>query len=230
MNEPLCKPEDESQVNSPSLSCRCDGDEAIGFPINKRRRYLLAVTLTSFAALLPGYVNAASLFQGEAGFRALISDKRAYRVGDMLTVLVMENASASANANTNAEKGGGLLFGWKSTNRDESGNLQLSDNFNGKGQIQRSGKLLAQLSVTVREVDPISGLLTVAGEQQIYLNDEKQEIKLIGKVRPIDILDNNTVLSNRLADAHISYIGDGVLSEKQHPGILTRLLSWLGIL
>jgi flagellar L-ring protein precursor FlgH len=64
----------------------------------------------------------------------------------------------------------------------------------------------------------------------LLVNDEKQEIKLVGKVRPIDILDNNTVPSNRLADARISYIGDGVLSEKQHPGLLTHILSWLGIL
>ena len=172
----------------------------------------------------------ASLYQGEGSYRSLTSDKRAYRVGDMLTVLVMENSSASANANTNTEKSGGLTFGMKTSTRGESASLQLGDTFGGKGQIQRSGRLLAQLTVTVREVDAASGLLSVAGEQQILVNDEKQEIKLYGKVRPIDILDNNTVLSTRLADAHISYIGDGILSEKQRPGVLTRLLGWLGIL
>lgn len=173
---------------------------------------------------------AASLYQGDGSYRPLTSDQRARRVGDMLTVLVVENSSASANASTGTEKSGGLTFGWKSTQRVESANLQLGDTFGGKGQIQRSGRLLAQLSVTVREIDAVSGLLSVTGEQQILVNDEKQAITLSGKVRPIDILDNNTVLSNRLADAHISYIGDGILSEKQHPGILTRLLGWLGIL
>ena len=174
--------------------------------------------------------ESASLYQGEGSYRSLTSDKRAYRVGDMLTVLVMENSSASANANTNTEKSGGLTFGMKTSTRGESASLQLGDTFGGKGQIQRSGRLLAQLTVMVREVDAASGLLSVAGEQQILVNDEKQEIKLYGKVRPIDILDNNTVLSTRLADAHISYIGDGILSEKQRPGVLTRLLGWLGIL
>ena len=173
---------------------------------------------------------AASLYQGEGNFRSLTSDKRAYRVGDMLTVLVMENSSASANANTTAEKRGGLLFGWKDTNRSENSALQLGDTFGGKGQIQRSGKLLAQLTVTVREIDPVTGLLHVSGEQQIFVNDEKQEITLQGKVRPIDVLDNNTVLSTRLADARISYIGDGILSEKQHAGLITRFLTWLGLL
>jgi len=174
-------------------------------------------------------VFAASLYRDENNFRSLTSDKRAYRVGDMLTVLVMENSSATANANTSAEKKGGLLFGWKATNRSENSSLQLGDTFGGKGQIQRSGKLLAQLTVTVREIDP-TGLLHVSGEQQIFVNDEKQEITLHGKVRPIDVLDNNTVLSTRLADARISYIGDGILSEKQHAGLITRFLTWLGLL
>lgn len=178
----------------------------------------------------PVSLLAASLYQGEVSYRPLTSDKRAYRVGDMLTVLVMENSSATANANTSAEKSGGLLFGWRGSNRSENGSLQLGDTFGGKGQIQRSGKLLAQLTVTVREVDPVTGLLQVSGEQQIFVNDEKQEIKLHGKVRPIDVMDNNTVLSTRLADASISYVGDGILSEKQHAGLITRLLTWLGLL
>jgi flagellar L-ring protein precursor FlgH len=38
------------------------------------------------------------------------------------------------------------------------------------------------------------------------------------------------VLSTRLADARISYIGDGILSEKQHAGLITRFLTWLGLL
>ena len=188
----------------------------------------LVMVIACTATVAP--THAASLYQGEGSYRSLTSDKRAYKVGDMLTVLVVENSSASANANTSAEKSGGLTFGMKTSTRGESGSLQLGDTFGGKGQIQRSGRLLAQLSVIVREVDAASGTLSVAGEQQILVNDEKQEIKLQGKVRPIDILDNNTVLSTRLAEAHISYVGDGILSEKQHPGILTRLLGWLGIL
>jgi flagellar L-ring protein precursor FlgH len=70
----------------------------------------------------------------------------------------------------------------------------------------------------------------VSGEQLIKVNDERQEIVLSGRVRPIDIAENNTVVSSRLADARISYVGDGVLGEKQRPGILTRILSWLRII
>ena len=81
----------------------------------------------------------------------------------------------------------------------------------------------------VRSVED-NGDLIVSGEQLIKVNDEKQEIVLSGRVRPIDISENNTVVSSRLADARISYVGDGVLGEKQRPGILTRILSWLRII
>ncbi len=63
----------------------------------------------------------------------------------------------------------------------------------------------------------------------ILVNEEKQEIALSGRVRPYDILANNTVLSSRLADATISYVGEGLLAEQQRPGILSRLLRWLGL-
>ncbi len=189
----------------------------------------LSLVLLCMVGGLPS-VAAADLFQSGSTFRSLTADKRAWRAGDVLTVQVVENSSASANANTTTEKNGGLRLGWKSTTSERDASLSMGDNFNGRGQIQRSGKLLAQITVTVQAVDPVSGLLQVAGEQQILVNDEKQEIRLEGRVRPVDILDNNTVLSTRLADARISYVGDGVLGEKQRPGILTRLLSWLGLL
>jgi flagellar L-ring protein precursor FlgH len=117
----------------------------------------------------------------------------------------------------------------KTPSLDKSAAVNLSDQFSGGGSIQRSGRLLAQVTAVVQAVYP-NGLLHVKGEQIIELNSEKQEIRLEGNVRPIDITDGNTILSTRIADARISYIGDGVLGEKQRPGILTRFLTWLGIL
>jgi len=55
-------------------------------------------------------------------------------------------------------------------------------------------------------------------------------IEIAGRVRPIDITEGNTVLSSRIADAQITYVGDGILAEKQKQGILTRILDWLGLL
>src|SRR2546427_221849 len=70
----------------------------------------------------------------------------------------------------------------------------------------------------------------VKGDQEIFVNEEKQRMSVEGSVRPQDILTDNTVLSTRLGQAKIEMIGQGLLAEKQKPGILTRFLSWLGIL
>jgi flagellar L-ring protein FlgH len=162
-------------------------------------------------------------------FQSLTADRRAYRPGDVLTVQIVEASSAQSTADTKTEKNGSVNMALKTPSLDKAASVNLADQFSGGGSIQRSGRLLAQVTAVVQSVYP-NGLLHVKAEQVIELNSEKQEIRLEGNVRPIDITDGNTVLSTRIADAKISYIGDGVLGEKQKPGILTRFLSWLGIL
>lgn len=189
--------------------------------------------LASLLALFAAGALAEGLYR-EDSFRALTTDNRAYRPGDVLTVLVVENASATASANTTTEKKGGIGVAVTVPtpilrSGGGSASLDLNDSFAGTGSINRSGKLLAQISVTVRTWAP-NGDLIVAGEQLIEVNGEKQRILLEGQVRRSDISESNTVPSTRLADAKITYVGDGILAEKQHPGILTRILSWLGIL
>lgn len=177
---------------------------------------------------VPALAAGQSLYRDDS-FRSLTADPRARAVGDVLTVLVVESSSASSTANTTADKQAGLGISVVGTNKTQKGELDLNENFAGKGSIQRTGKLLAQLSVTVQSIAP-NGDLLVAGRQLIEVNGEKQHIELGGRVRPTDISESNTVLSSRIADARITYVGDGVLGEKQHPGLVGRLLSWLGIL
>ncbi|TMG75878.1 MAG: flagellar basal body L-ring protein FlgH, partial [Betaproteobacteria bacterium] len=103
------------------------------------------------------------------------------------------------------------------------------EDFKGGGKIERAGKLLGRITVAVQSVEA-NGNLRVKGDQEIFVNEEKQRISVEGSVRPQDILTDNTVLSTRLGQAKIEMIGQGLLAEKQKPGILTRFLSWLGIL
>ena len=178
----------------------------------------------------------ASLYD-EAKFQSLTAVRRAASAGDILTVLIYETASASATADTSTEKTGGLGIalsassGSGNNTRTDSVGAKgsLNEDFSGKGRIQRSGRLVAQLSVLVREVYP-NGDLAVAGQQTILVNGEKQQIVLSGRVRPVDIGETNSVISSRLADAQITFIGDGILGEKQRPGLISRVLSWLGLL
>ena len=181
---------------------------------------------------LPALGQAESLYN-EAKFDSLTTVRRATSPGDTLTVLIYENASASATADASTEKTGGVGISLGTTHNSRSDTVgakgALNEDFSGKGRIQRSGRLVAQLTVTVREVHP-NGDLAVAGQQLIEVNGEKQQIVLRGRVRPLDIGEGNAVVSTRLADAQITFVGDGILAEKQRPGLVSRFLSWLGLL
>lgn len=170
-------------------------------------------------------------------YRSLVADQRAIRPGDNLTVLITENAVASTTATTATNKEGSIT-GAASYNRTKdnvpygrslSGSIDLTEDFKGGGRIERTGKLLARITVVVEAVEP-NGMLVVHGEQDIYVNEERQRIAVAGRVRPQDIGTDNSVLSTRLAQAKIEMSGQGLLAEKQKPGVLTRFLSWLKIL
>jgi flagellar L-ring protein precursor FlgH len=162
-------------------------------------------------------------------YRPLVSDRRAHRVGDILTVLVVENASASATAGTNTDKNNDLGVQFSSPNTTQKNyGLSIDQNYDGGGKSARTGKLLAQISVEVKAVEA-NGDLLINGVQDIEINDEKQTINLAGKVRSIDVDERNTVLSTRVANAKITYVGNGVLAESQHKGWLSRLITLFGL-
>lgn len=169
-----------------------------------------------------------NLYRGD-DYQALTADRRAHRVGDILTVHVLENSSASASAGTKTDKSNDVGFKFSSPLSQKSYATGLQDTFDGSGKIARTGKLLAQLSVSIVGIDG-NGDLRVKGEQEIEINGEKQAINLEGRVRQKDIDESNTILSSRIADAHITYVGDGVLGEAQHMGWLSRLIAILGFL
>ena len=159
--------------------------------------------------------------------RSFFADHSAHRPGDILTVLIVEASSASESAQTNTAKNDSFSASLSTpakVGRQWQGSL--GDQFAGTGQIQRSGQLLAQLSVVVDRVDR-SGNLWIHGEQDILLNGERQTIRLTGMVRPDDIAPDNTVPSWRVSGASIALVGKGVLGSSQSPGLITRILRWL---
>ena len=190
----------------------------------KKIRLLLGI----LAAAASAAVTADPLYR-EGDFRPLVADSRALRVGDNLTVIVTEFASVTTNARTATDKDGAISGTLQGTNSSKSGSIGLAEDFSGGGRIERSGKVTAQITVVVQAIE-VNGDLRVKGKQDISVNDEVQTLLVEGRVRQQDIGANNTVLSTRLSDAKISYTGDGLLAEKQRPGLLTRFLSWLRLL
>lgn len=191
---------------------------------NARKAWIGLVACTALASAAAA---AESLYKEET-FRPLVSDNKAKRVGDTITVLVLENSSAASTADTSANRKNGLGFEYFDPVRQAKvANVRTNNDFDGRGVTQRAGRLLAQIAVTVMAVEP-NGELRIAGEQLLEINKEQQKIKLEGRVRPQDITDN-TVMSTRVAEARISYVGEGVLAARQSPSWWHTVLTWFGL-
>lgn len=190
-------------------------------------RHSSAKVLVAGLLLLAANLAAADSLYRENGFRSMVADVKAYRPGDSLTVLIIENATAQSSTDTSSTRDQNIAFDLAySPHPNKSGSFKTNNDFDNQGSTQRTGKFLAQITVTVQEVMS-NGELRVSGQQMLEVNNEKQHIKLEGRVRPYDV-SGNSVLSTRLADAKISYLGDGDLSDRQRPGWWMRLLTWLG--
>lgn len=162
-------------------------------------------------------------------YRALVADQKAFRVGDALTVLVQESSSASSSVDAKASRGQDIGLRGQTLGQEARGlNAGTTSSNEGGGQVARSGRVTAQITVTVKEVLP-NGELLVDGQQTVDLNGEAQIISVNGRVRPRDISDNNAVLSSRLADARIRYVGEGYLADKSQPSVWSRFVTWIGL-
>lgn len=182
----------------------------------------LCVLLTSVPA------GAVDIFK-EDSYRSLTGDRRARQIGDVLTVLIVENSSATATADTKTDKNNNSAANLTDPKKQQNYSLGFNENFDGAGKIARSGRLLAQISVRVTSIER-NGDLRIKGDQNIEINGEKQAITLEGRIRSVDISETNTVPSSRISDAKINYVGDGVLAETQHKGWLSRMFSFLGLI
>lgn len=164
------------------------------------------------------------------GFSTLAADRTAAASGDLLTVIVYENASASNSASTATKKdnsvGGRIAAGGS---LDESASLGFGGKSDNAGSNARSGRMIAQIGATVEEVLP-NGDLRIAADQEIAIGGERSHIRLRGRVRRLDISAANTVLSNRITDARIEYDGKGFASNGARPGIISRIFNWLGLM
>lgn len=183
--------------------------------------------LVTLSALLAADAGAVESLYNPASYRPLVADRRATAPGDLITVLVYETSSATTTADTNLNRSNAVGIQAQVNAKQHGLNLGVNNDFDGGGRVQRAGRVLAQLSVTVTKVAD-NGDLWIRGEQEIELNAERQHIRLEGRVRPFDVSTGNTVQSNRIADLKLSYVGNGDLAERQRPGFWSRVLTWLG--
>lgn len=188
---------------------------------------VLATAMTLGLVMAQAGARAESLYDPTL-YRSLGTDRKAARIGDVLTIQVVETSSATSSADTSAGRKAGIDVEFSLSRRPFTAtNLDVDSDFEGGGKTQRSGRLLAQMSVNVVDIAP-NGDLYVKGDQLLTVNDEQQKIHVKGRVRPQDISPANVVLSTRLAEAEIIYVGEGELAGRQRPAWWNRFLNWLG--
>lgn len=156
----------------------------------------------------------------------LFQDRRAYRVGDMLTVSLDEKTSSSKQADTRYGKSSdasmsGDAGSSSSTPKNFTGSINANRDFDGSAQSSQKNSLQGAITVVVASVLP-NGNLQVRGEKWLKLNQGDEYIRLSGLVRVEDIDGLNRVSSQRLADARISYTGRGTMADSNNPGWLTK--------
>ena len=170
-----------------------------------------------------------SIFQPQDGYAALYEGTRARRVGDPLTIVLVENTSASKSSSSKLDSGGGFSVtppttGALSLFKNSDASVSGARNFNGKGSADQSNSLSGEVSVTVVEVYP-NGTMMVQGQKRVTLNRGDEFVQIKGIVRVADISADNRVLSTRVADARIAYTGKGDVARAGRQGWLGRFFS-----
>lgn len=183
------------------------------------------------ADLRPPVQSTGAIYQPGYDMR-LFEDNKATRVGDILTIKLQEVTQAKKADDLNAVKNNNMsvsaptLMGFALsalTGNDAKTELAAKRTFTGQGKADQSNSLQGDISVTVAEVLP-NGNLRVRGEKQVTLSQGDEYIRLSGIVRPVDIAPNNTISSDKVADATIMYIGDGAVADAGKAGWLSRAL------
>ncbi len=166
-----------------------------------------------------------------------LADLKAHHVGDIVTVIIKEKASATKEASTETGRDTSMtagiptLFGYEKVFQENNPRLNMSElvkadftnKFKGSGKITRKEDLVATLTTQVIKVYP-NGNMKIRGGKSVIVNNENQIIYLTGIVRAHDVTADNTVDSGNILNAQIAYTGKGAISDNQKPGWLMRIL------
>lgn len=200
-----------------------------------RTAFFLVIVTTS---ALAGAVQAKSLWTEDSPMNNLLMANNANQVGDILTILVQEDHRANDTADgegTRTQQGKGILsmifnnrfmqkvFGGASQAPELS--WSTSNQFQGETEVDRSSRFNSRLSATIVRIDQAGNFL-IEARKTIRIGEEHKSIILSGKVRPRDII-NNSVQSFQIADAEISYMGEGSISKMANPTLFQKFFNFL---
>lgn len=208
--------------------------KALYWSYYKRNLGVLAALLMAVYWPAPAELQADSLWKdGQA--LAMVGDKRASKVGDLLSIIVQENNSTTKDTSTKTARTSSIDANISSFLYSPNASSFLTHNgalpalkvdstsaFDGGGKINNSERIIARIAVRVIDVLP-NNTLVVEGRRQTAFAGETQDIILRGMVRPEDISPQNTVFSYNVADSSIRFLSSGDISRSQRKGWFSRL-------
>ena len=177
------------------------------------------------------------------GSKTFLKDQRAARVGDIVTVKIAIDDNANLDNQTNRSRSSddslnlGSLFGYSSKiagalpghpalNAAEALGSNGKANFAGKGGSKRSEKVTLQVAAVVIGETP-NGNFVINGRQELRVNNELRQVQIAGIVRPQDIDNKNSISSENIAEARISYGGRGIISDVQQPSYGQQIIDMI---
>ncbi|MCF6324238.1 MAG: flagellar basal body L-ring protein FlgH [Gammaproteobacteria bacterium] len=191
-----------------------------------------------FAMSAPQRIDNGSIFQFAQGM-ALFEDIKARNVGDMITIVLSEQTNATTSASTSTSKENNVditnptLLGLPTMINTSllsgrpmtlASSLDSNKSFSGEGDSAQSNQLTGSVTALVTAVLP-NGYLRIEGEKNISINQGDEYVRIKGIIRPVDIRSNNTISSSQVANAEISYGGDGVVASANNMGWLAKIFN-----
>ena len=216
------------------------------------KRIGLGLAFAVFVLIFSTEAMAGSLWmeRERMGKGSMFVDRRARRIGDILTIVITETSTAETDADTKTKRESTIKDEVKSWIKVVLNSLGIlpdikaysvpttnlpkidttaSHEYKSKGKTTRSQKFVAKMSAKIIDILP-NGIFVIEGQKEIEINGERQYVTLTGEVRPEDITADNTVESSRIANAKISCKGLGTIGDKQNSkGLLEWFfdLAWL---
>lgn len=167
-----------------------------------------------------------------ASVPSMYSDHKSFSIGDILTVIISESSSAKAGATSETDRS----FNHNFSTEAGKGPLDFiplsglgassSNSSKGDANTSRQGSFKANMTVRIVDIDP-NGNLVIKGSKTVKINGEEEITMLEGVVRSQDVGADNTISSNNIADAQISYLGKGPIQTASKVGFITKVFNFL---
>ncbi len=185
--------------------------------------------------------EARSLWTKESPVNSMLTGANASKVGEILTIVIQEDNRANDTADGEGKRShqfSGILssvwnasfmnkiFGGSDAASVPTFQFDSQNNFKGETEVDRVSSFSSRIAATIVQIDEVGNYL-IEARKTIRIGKEQKIIILSGKVRPRDISQDNSILSHQVADAEISYLGDGTVTKLSNPSIFQSFLNFL---